>query len=124
LKKHQKKELDRLIRESRLRNPQLRLAVLFVVVLAVIVGFLFFGPAREVSFQKVTVRGVNQMIETRGADVMLVLDTGNGTLSIPTKDPFGSIVVGSSICLKSFTGPILNILGSQQYTIEADIFCR
>ena len=55
---------------------------------------------------------------------MLVLDTGNGTLSIPTKDPFGSIVVGSSICLKSSTGPILNILGSQQYTIEADIFCR
>lgn len=122
--KQQRKELDRLIRENRLRNPQLRLAILFILVLAAIVGFLFLGPTREVSFQKVTVLGVNQMIETRGVDVMLVLDTSNGTLSIPTKDSFGNIVVGSSVCLRSSTGPIQNVFGSAQYTIEADIFCR
>ena len=121
---HKNKELDRLIRENRQRDPQFRLAVLFVVVLAGIVGFLFFGPARDVSFQKVLVREIKLMTETRGFDVVLIVDTNNGILSLPAKDPFGRIVVGSSVCLRSSTGPILRLFGSVQYTIETGIFCQ
>ena len=124
MEKQRKKELDRIIRENRLRNPQLRLAILFIIILVAIVGFLFLGPTKEVGFQKVIVQEIHLMTGIKGPDVMLVLDIGNGTLSIPTKDPFGRIAVGSSVCLRSSTGPIQNIFGSALYTIEADIFCR
>lgn len=118
------KEIDRLIRESRLRNPQLWLKILFAVVFIGVVGVLFFGPTRAVSFQKVNVREIKHMTGIKGPNIMLVVDTGNGILSVPSKDRFGRIVVGDTICLRSSTGPILKLVGSTLYTVESNIFCQ